>query len=90
LSPRQFRELANEHRKDVYSALLNGHGGDEGKLFISLWRSCESSPEYEFSDDEDIEDENFHETDEYILNNSTPEKSKAYQWITEGCYPYNV
>jgi hypothetical protein len=46
--------------------------GGDAKLFISLWNSSKSEA------DEDHE----------ILNDVTILKLRAWEWISEGCYPY--
>jgi hypothetical protein len=69
--------LANEARGEVYRALLKGFG-NASQIFISLWRANSYYADEELVLDEDI-----------VSNDLTPEKHIAYEWITEGCYPYN-
>jgi hypothetical protein len=74
-----LRHLANEARLDLCRALIAGFG-HASQLFISLWRT---NPTAYFTADED------EEIDDDIVNDITPEKEIAYNWITEGCYPYS-
>lgn len=69
--------LANEARGEVYHALIKGFG-NAPQLFISLWRANSYYADEEIVPDEDI-----------VSSDLTPEKHLAYEWITEGCYPYN-
>ncbi len=73
-----LRHLASEARGEVCHALIGGFG-NAPSLFISLWRANSY-----YADEELV-------PDEYIVSNDlTPEKHTAYEWITEGCYPYNL
>ena len=72
-----LRYLANEARGEVCHALIEGFGNAPG-LFISLWRANSY-----YADEELVPD------DEIVGSDLTPEKHMAYEWITEGCYPYN-
>jgi hypothetical protein len=38
------------------------------------------------AEDEGVEEDD--ETDWEILNDVTPQKLMAWEWISEGCYPY--
>ncbi len=85
-----FKQLANENRRTVYSALVQGFGNNTD-FFISLWRSGQNNSDrnhfnYNYQDDEDIED--LDDTDQDILNTPTPEKERAFIWIEEGCTRY--
>lgn len=68
--------LANATRREVCRALITGFGG-ASQLFISLWRS-----NYYYADEEITSD------DDIVNYDLTAEKHMAYEWITEGCYPY--
>ncbi|MDM3849716.1 MAG: hypothetical protein PT120_07515 [Aphanizomenon gracile PMC649.10] len=90
-----FQELADENREIVYSSLLQGFG-DVSEFFVSLWRSGQDnsvSTQTYYDDDEDEDEEDsseenkeIYESDQDILNTATPEKLRAFEWITEGCY----
>jgi hypothetical protein len=69
--------LANEARAEVWRALITGFG-NAPRLFISLWRAKSYYADEELVPDEDI-----------AGSDLTPEKHTAYEWITEGCYPYD-
>jgi hypothetical protein len=71
-----LRHLASEARDEVCRALITGFG-NQPALFISLWRSNSY-----YADEVRVPD------DDIVNNDLTPEKHIAYQWITEGCYPY--
>jgi hypothetical protein len=72
-----LRHLASEARGEVCRALIEGFG-NAPSLFISLWRA-----NYYYADEAIVSDEDI------VNNDLTPEKHIAYQWVTEGCYPYN-
>jgi hypothetical protein len=72
-----LRHLANEARDEVCRALIKGFG-NAPQLFISLWRANSYYADEELVPDEDI-----------VSNDLTPEKHMAYEWIAEGCYPYD-
>lgn len=72
-----LRYLANGARGGICRALIAGFGS-ASQLFISLWRSNSYYADEEITPDEDI-----------VSNDLTPEKHMAYEWIIEGCYPYN-
>lgn len=75
-----LHSLANNAREEVYNALLSGFG-HMPTLFISLWKTNACEPDYGDDDDEDV--------DSNIVNRHlTPEKFEAYEWLTEGCYPW--
>lgn len=71
-----LQHLASEARTEVCRALIEGFGSAPG-LFLSLWRA-----NYYYADEELVPD------DDIVSNDLTPEKHTAYEWITEGCYPY--
>jgi hypothetical protein len=71
-----LRQLASEARGEVCRALIEGFGNAPG-LFISLWRSNSYYADEDIVSDDDI-----------VNSDLTPEKHIAYEWITEGCYPY--
>jgi hypothetical protein len=71
-----LRHLANEARGEVCSALIEGFRNASG-LFISLWRANSYYADEDIVSDDDI-----------VSSDLTPEKHTAYEWITEGCYPY--
>jgi hypothetical protein len=71
-----LQHLASEARREVYRALIEGFGSESG-LFISLWRANDSYTDEELVSDDDI-----------VNTDLSPEKHIAFQWITEGCYPY--
>jgi hypothetical protein len=74
-----LQHLSTAARPEVYSALVLGFG-HLPSLFISLWKTNASPADYG-DDDED---------DNSIANrNLTPEKFQAYEWLTEGCYPWD-
>jgi hypothetical protein len=72
-----LRHLASEARGEVCRELIKGFGS-ASQLFISLWRA-----NYYYADEELISDEDI------VSSDLTPEKHIAYEWITEGCYPYS-
>lgn len=69
-----LKRLVNDSRPIVLKALLDRFGGNDG-LFLALWKSKRL-----VSDDDDND-----ETDEEIVNDPTPDKMAAYEWITEEC-----
>jgi hypothetical protein len=73
-SSKAIEELSKYYRKDIYKLLFKVCGSSFG-LFISLWRAA-----YPYSDEDNLNDI------EIFYNNLTPEKSKAYSWIENGCY----
>ncbi|MHC4618592.1 MAG: hypothetical protein ACYTEQ_12670 [Planctomycetota bacterium] len=80
LSEQEFIEsalasLMHDCRDEVAKTLIAGFGG-EARLFSALWRSATS---------EDLE-----EDDEILHAGLTAEKCRAYEWITEGCFPYRT
>lgn len=83
------RLLAHEERQKVVKALLDGFGGESG-LFIALWRSAQDPDRVvsSLSELKDEDDDRDVETDEMVVNDVTPLKLRAFEWISEGCYPY--
>jgi hypothetical protein len=71
-------------RPAVVEAILEGFGGVPG-LFVALWRSDKPlGQELPVDDDEDVWTDP-PETEADILNDVTPEKMAAYEWIDGGC-----
>lgn len=73
-SSNALEELSKYYRKDIYKLLLKVFGSSNS-LFISLWRST-----YPYSNEDNLKDY------EIIFNNLTPAKTKAFNWIEDGCY----
>jgi hypothetical protein len=67
---------------------LNGFGGEPG-LFVSLYKTTINEYNHDNRDNDDDDYEDDYETDEEILNDLTNNKLEAYNWITEGCFPYS-
>ena len=66
-----LNELSESARPETYEALKKGFGGDSA-LFASLWRTP--------TDGKRQEQESLYET----LNEVTPQKGAAFDWICEG------
>ena len=64
--------LIDRYRPEVFEVLVKAFG-NESSLFLSLWRASEGG-----AIDEPEENE------ESVLNEVTPERMKAFEWITEG------
>lgn len=64
--------LIDQCRPDVVEVLVKAFG-NESSLFLSLWRASEGG-----AIDEPEENE------ESVLNKVTPERMRAFEWITEG------
>jgi hypothetical protein len=64
--------LIDEIRPEVFAALVKGFG-NESSLFLALWRASQGGAIDEPEEDGDS-----------VLNDVTPEKGKAFEWITEG------
>ncbi|HMN24812.1 MAG: hypothetical protein IT276_08370 [Ignavibacteriaceae bacterium] len=73
-SSKALEVLSKYFRKDIYQLLLKAFGSSFG-LFISLWRAA-----YPYSDEDNLNDVKL------FYFNLTPEKSRAYSWIENGCY----
>lgn len=64
--------LIDRYRPEVFEALVKAFG-NESSLFLSLWRASEGGA---------IDEPE--ENGESVLNDVTPEKGGAFEWITEG------
>src|ERR1700752_85031 len=73
-------EFTAAARGEVYNALVSGFGHLPA-LFISLWKT--NARPLDYYDDSDDSDDN-----DIVNTNLTPEKLEAYNWLTEGCYPW--
>lgn len=92
-----LRSLADAARPEIVPTLRDAFGGVSG-LFVALWRTAsdddsgeapgadreEDGGDADRADDPDV----VRETDEEILNDTTPEKLAALAWLEEGCDPY--
>jgi hypothetical protein len=67
-----INELMGQNRCQVVSALMK-HFGNESALFLSLWNASNGA-----------EIEEPEEGDYIALNEVTPSKMRAFEWITEG------
>jgi hypothetical protein len=67
-----LKALIDHYRPEVFEALVKGFG-NESSLFLSLWRASEGGA---------IDEPE--ECAESVLNEGTPERMKAFEWITEG------
>ncbi len=76
-----LHSLVGSARKEVYIALVSGFGHLPA-LFISLWKTnLIYMDDYDDGDDDDLDNN-------IVSSNLTPEKLQAYEWLTEGCYPW--
>jgi hypothetical protein len=64
--------LSDQVRIEVSDTLVKGFG-NESTLFLTLWRASEGGTIDEPEEDADS-----------VLNEVTPERMKAFEWITEG------
>ena len=66
-----INELMDQNRDEIVSALVEYFGNDSS-LFLSLWKA---------SDGAEIEEPE--EDGYFVLNEVTPEKMRAFEWIGE-------
>jgi hypothetical protein len=83
-----LQEIVDESRRVIFPKILNGFGGEPG-LFVSLYKTTINEYNHDNRDNDDDDYEDDYETDEEILNDLTNNKLEAYNWITEGCFPYS-
>ena len=71
--------LVENHRDEVYKALLDGFGGVNG-LFESLWLTTHLPEEDDNDNEVVIQDDAFWPV--------TVDRMMAYEWVSEGCPKY--